>query len=138
MENSAVISHILISSRQEPQPGCQVFKPSWTPFKDAEGTFFQCGGTHLWNPLTQHCSGRKLPLCSCGQKGFSSGQRYPIYHVLDQPGETNNDHTQKFLIPVIQRFREILPVIWRFSEILPVMWMFGEILPLTRRVSEIR
>lgn len=64
-ENSAVISHILISSRQKPQPGRQVFKTSWTPFKDAAGTFFQCWGTHPWNPLTQHYSGRKLPLCSC-------------------------------------------------------------------------
>lgn len=129
MENSAVISHILISSRQEPQPGHQVCKPSWTPFKNAAGTFFQCGGTHPWNPLTQHYSGRKLSLCSCGQQGLSSGQRCPIYHVLDQPGKINNDHTQKkFLIPVIQRFREILPVIWRFSEILP----------LTRRVGKIQ
>lgn len=54
MENSAVISRILIRSRQEPQPGCQVFNPSWTPFKAAVGTFFQCGEIISWNPLTQH------------------------------------------------------------------------------------
>lgn len=88
MENSALISHILISSRQEPRPRCQVFNPSCTPFKAAAGTFFQCVGNHL-------VESPDTALCGCGQQGVSFGHRYPICHLIDQPEETNDDHTKK-------------------------------------------